>query len=173
MSNNVYSANQRRASADEDFYRGWADYKYGFGSLHGNFWLGLEKVHQMTYKRRYELRIDMVFQDASYYASYKKFALFGEAENYMIRLSGYSGNAADNLSGHNRVPFTTKDRDNDLYSKNCAVEFVGAWWYGKCHASNLNGQWGNKNYAKGPTWSSLTTQYDHVTFSEMKIRPID
>ena len=33
-----------------DFYLGWEDYKYGFGDLHGNFWWGLEKLHQVSYR---------------------------------------------------------------------------------------------------------------------------
>ncbi|XP_028395739.1 deleted in malignant brain tumors 1 protein-like [Dendronephthya gigantea] len=30
---------QRRQAASVDFYRGWSEYKTGFGSLSGNFWL--------------------------------------------------------------------------------------------------------------------------------------
>merc|ERR1712154_468161 len=31
---------QRRVSGDVDFYQNWKNYKYGFGDLKTNFWLG-------------------------------------------------------------------------------------------------------------------------------------
>ena len=30
------------------FYRGWEEYKHGFGDVRGEFWLGNEKIHQLT-----------------------------------------------------------------------------------------------------------------------------
>ena len=44
----------------------------------------------------------------------------------------------DSISHHN---FSTKDRDNDVFSGggSCAVAHKGGWWYDSCHESNVNG----------------------------------
>ena len=47
--------------------------------------------------------------------------------------------AGDGLKNHANRPFSTKDRDNDAYPQSCAQKSKGAWWYGSCHHSNLNG----------------------------------
>ncbi|XP_005099183.1 angiopoietin-1 [Aplysia californica] len=163
---------QRRASADVDFFRGWEEYKNGFGDLSGNFWLGLEKIHQLTSQGRYEIRIDFRFQGKNYFASYDNFSLSGKTENYKIQISGFSGNVSeDSMAYHNGMAFTTKDRDNDLSSRNCANRYHGAWWYNDCHHVNLNGLWGSKGRGwTGLRWGSVTSD-DSVSFSEMKIHP--
>ena len=33
------------------FYRGWNDYKSGFGQLTAEFWLGNDKIHRLTAAR--------------------------------------------------------------------------------------------------------------------------
>ncbi|XP_005099875.1 angiopoietin-related protein 7 isoform X2 [Aplysia californica] len=165
---------QRRASADVDFYRGWTEYKNGFGNLDGNFWFGLEKIHQLTKKERYQLRIDMKFKGKDYFATYDSFSLSGETENYKIQISRFSGNVDNVMAFHNGRMFSTKDRDNDGHSKICASEKHGAWWYSSsaCHRVNLNGAWGSTEYDKGLNWGDVTGWKDSVTFSEMKIRPL-
>ena len=49
---------QKRLDGSVDFYRGWADYKRGFGNLNGEFWLGLDKVNRLT-KLRNRLRVEL------------------------------------------------------------------------------------------------------------------
>lgn len=49
------------------------------------------------------------------------------------------------------MAFSTKDRDNDVWKKDCAVEHRAAWWYRACHDSNLNGI-----TFKGTTLAELT-----------------
>lgn len=39
---------QRRFNGSVDFYRDWNAYKHGFGDLRSEFWLGNEKIHQLT-----------------------------------------------------------------------------------------------------------------------------
>ena len=67
----------------------------------------------------------------------------------------FSGTAGDSLGYHRGLPrpFTTKDRDNDSYSRNCTLDHDGAWWYKYCCLSNLNGLYlhGKLNW-KGVVW---------------------
>uniref|UniRef100_A0A6P7GP27 Microfibril-associated glycoprotein 4-like n=1 Tax=Diabrotica virgifera virgifera TaxID=50390 RepID=A0A6P7GP27_DIAVI len=39
---------QKRFDGSEEFYRDWRDYKFGFGTLQGEFWLGLEHFNMIT-----------------------------------------------------------------------------------------------------------------------------
>ncbi|XP_005111093.2 fibrinogen C domain-containing protein 1-A [Aplysia californica] len=163
---------QRRASGEGNFFRDWTDYKYGFGDLSGNFWFGLEKIHQLTNQIRFELRIDFKYKEVDYFASYSKFFLQGETDNYKIQLSGFQGNVVNDMLIHNGAAFSTKDRDNNSDIQDCAQQYKGGWWYSICHEVNLNGLWGSKTFGEGMNWKSVTTHYDSVTFTEMKIRPL-
>ena len=86
----------------------------------------------------------------------------------------FSGTAGDSLSYHRGSPFSTKDRDNDANSSNCASVYTGAWWYKSCYDSNLNGQYMNgKIDVKGMAWNHWKKNHNSVKRSEMKIRPKD
>ncbi|XP_077972598.1 uncharacterized protein LOC120339296 [Styela clava] len=50
---------QRRVDGTESFHRVWEEYDDGFGNKTGEFWLGLETIHQLTEDGTYEPRIDL------------------------------------------------------------------------------------------------------------------
>ena len=162
---------QRRTTGDVNFYRGWQEYKQGFGSLDGDFWLGNENIHTITSTGVFELRIDMMYNGNFAFAHYDSFSVGNEKSNYVLHVAHYDGTAGESLSGeHNGMPFSTHDRDNDQWPNNCAIEFVGAWWYKSCHLANLNGQWGAGGN-KGLRWNTLSG-VNAVSFSEMKVRRV-
>ncbi|XP_078603871.1 ryncolin-1-like [Branchiostoma floridae x Branchiostoma japonicum] len=168
---------QRRQDGSEDFYRGWADYKAGFGKLDGEFWLGNDKLHQLTSQAQYELRVDLEdFEENSAYAQYQVFTVGSEAALYILTIGNYTGTAGDSMSErHNGMPFSTKDRDYDATSYSCAQRFKGAWWYAACHHANLNGLYhagDHTSYADGVNWKTWKGHYYSLKHTEMKIRPI-
>ncbi|GFS22227.1 fibrinogen related protein 12.1 [Elysia marginata] len=160
---------QRRSTGLTDFQQNWETYKKGFGARHSDFWLGLENIHAITSSGRYELRVDLEYKGKSKYAIYRKFAVGSETYRYNLTVGSYWGTAGDSLRYHNGQRFTTFDRDNDKYSEgNCAVDYLGAWWYENCHHANLNGKW-QADISKGPRWKRFTRSKP-ATFTEMKIR---
>ncbi|KAK0061498.1 BpFREP12.12 [Biomphalaria pfeifferi] len=162
---------QRRINGKVDFYRGWKEYRDGFGDYNiGEFYLGNENIFNLTSTGQYDLRIDLEYNDTRYFAQYENFKVLSETEKYKLQIGKYSGNAGDSLSFHNNMFFSTFDVDNDINSdSNCAEYYSAAWWYRDCYYSNLNGRWGRTSY-KRMNWADLTGWTNIVTFTEMKIR---
>ncbi|GFR78951.1 tenascin-R [Elysia marginata] len=159
---------QRRVKGDTDFNRNWAEYRQGFGSYHGDFWLGNDKLHAITSSGgTYELRVELTYKGKGAYAYYGDFFVADESENYKLKVGSYHGTAGDGLAYHNGRPFTTIDRDNDELGGNCA-SYGGGWWFGACDHANLNGNWGAGS-DKGVEWEPLAGG-NSVSFAEMKIR---
>ena len=83
---------QKRFDGSVDFYRGWDDYKRGFGNLTGEFWLGLDKIHRLTVKNSSKLRVDLEdVPGSTSFAEYSLFAVGKETEKYNLRVGGFSG----------------------------------------------------------------------------------
>ncbi|RUS77530.1 hypothetical protein EGW08_014714 [Elysia chlorotica] len=163
---------QRRVTGEVDFYRGWASYKAGFGSVDNDFWLGNDNIHTITSIGQYELRVEIKYRGESKFANYGNFSIDGGKESYTLHVGSYSGTAGDSLEYQNGQNFSTFDHDNDLLKySNCAEFYHGAWWYKDCHHSNLNGRWGSGNTA-GLVWLN-TTGCKSAEFSEMKIRRLN
>ncbi|XP_063961222.1 fibrinogen C domain-containing protein 1-like [Lytechinus pictus] len=165
---------QRREDGSTNFFRTWIEYHYGFGQLSGEHWLGNSKLHRLTSQRSYELRVDLEdFEGEKSYASYDHFAVEDERDGYRLSLRGFNGTAGDSLLYHHGQPFSTRDRDDDASKGNCAKLYSGAWWFQRCHFSNLNGKYyeGGKLSSKGTAWYHWKNTYYSVKRSEMKIRP--
>ena len=163
---------QRRQDGSVDFFRGWSDYKNGFGDLNREFWLGLDKIHRMTNQAQI-LCVDLMdFSGRRVHADYRRFQISDESSKYSLTCTSYSGNAGDALARHNGMAFMTKDNDNDKWSATCATSYKGAWWYERCHISNLNGLYlkteNSQNY-KGIVWSTWQPGIS-LKFTEMKSR---
>ncbi|XP_068832705.1 ficolin-2 isoform X4 [Capricornis sumatraensis] len=167
---------QRRTDGSVDFFRTWIAYKQGFGSQLGEFWLGNDNIHALTAQGTSELRVDLMdFEGNHRFAKYQSFRMGDEAEKYKLVLGAFvEGSAAgDSLTDHGDHFFSTKDRDNDESSSNCAVQFQGAWWYHSCHSSNLNGRYlkgPHTSYANGINWKSWGRYNYSYKVSEMKLR---
>lgn len=129
---------QRRFNGTVNFYREYQEYVRGFGKLDGGeFWLGLERIHRLTYSAPHELVV--VLEDwtgESRYAWYENFEIAGEFENFKVtKLDGYNGDAGDSLNYTLNAAFSTFDQDHDTNEQNnCAVKYHGAWWYKACHS---------------------------------------
>ncbi|XP_040441068.1 fibrinogen-like protein 1-like protein [Falco naumanni] len=124
----------------------WTTYKYGFGNVQGDHWLGTEYLHLLTQQGTYKVRFIVRNKaNVTHYAEYDIFSVESEASGYPLRLGRFSGDGDDYLTIyhpkkggiHDNMKFSTTDRDQDQYSGNCASSY-GGWWYDRCHNVLLN-----------------------------------
>ncbi|XP_044034178.1 microfibril-associated glycoprotein 4-like [Siniperca chuatsi] len=169
---------QRRKDGSVNFYRPWDQYKMGFGSAIGEYWLGLENLFHLTLRKQYELLVDMEdFSGNKVFARYSSFSIDPESYGYRLHVSGFTdGGAGDSLSFHNGQKFSTFDKDQDSSSGNCARSYLGAFWYNNCHHANPNGvyRWGADAtlFAVGVDWYHWKGNDYSLKAISMKIRPV-
>ena len=161
---------QRRISDSVDFDRDWDDYVTGFGEEDGNFWMGLEEIHQLTTTHDMSLFIDIeTFEGEPFTMKLETFSVGNATSNYTMHSSRYS-QSSDRVKDsrftdyHNGMMFTTRDRDNDIATYiNCASDrHRGGWWYHACAHINLNG---NYEGDVTPTWTGIVVRYIDTTTS--------
>ncbi|XP_034156018.2 microfibril-associated glycoprotein 4-like [Pangasianodon hypophthalmus] len=165
---------QRRIDGNVSFYRPWEQYKNGFGDAKGEYWLGLENIFLMTYREKYQLRVDLEdFENGSAYAQYTLFYINPESSNYRLNIGGYiDGGAGDSLSYVNGMDFSAFDRDHTGY---CAETYSGGFWYTwwSCHLANPNGLYKYGHVSTGYTgimWQSWKGYYYSLKKIVMKVR---
>ncbi|XP_067389797.1 angiopoietin-2-like [Emydura macquarii macquarii] len=170
---------QHRKDGSVDFHRTWKEYKHGFGSPSGEYWLGNDFIHQLTTQGSYSLRIQLRDWDSNEaYSLYEHFHLAGEEQSYRLHAWDYSGTAGRTSSlSLPGMAFSTKDADHDRCSCKCAQMATGGWWFDACGPSNLNGIYypaspttGRYNGMKWHYWKGPSHRLRATT---MMIRPAD
>ncbi|XP_047675858.1 tenascin isoform X3 [Tachysurus fulvidraco] len=162
---------QRRKDGKTNFFRGWQEYRKGFGDLEGEFWLGNDFLHILTTTMPMTMRVDLRSENEAVFAHYSTFSVDTMKKHYMLRLSGYSGTAGDSLRYHDKRPFSTHDRDPQPFITRCAMSYRGGWWYKNCHEANLNGLYNTHTNHQGVIWTAWKGKTYSIPFAEMKLRP--
>uniref|UniRef100_A0A673GCF3 Tenascin-N-like n=1 Tax=Sinocyclocheilus rhinocerous TaxID=307959 RepID=A0A673GCF3_9TELE len=164
---------QRRNTGKLDFMRRWREYMKGFGELTDEFWLGLEKIHELTNTpTQYEVRFDLGLGSERTYAVYDNFKVAPSKQRFKLTIGNYKGNAGDAMTYHQGGSFSTVDSDNDIALGNCALTHQGAWWYKNCHLANLNGRFGDNRHSLGVNWEPWKGHLQSLDFAEIKLRPV-
>ncbi|XP_033756204.1 angiopoietin-related protein 7-like [Pecten maximus] len=173
--NGSWTVIQNRQDGEVNFYRNWAEYKNGFGDLNGNFWVGLDIIHQLTLKDSI-LRIELVsWSGVVAYAQYSEFSIASESSGYQLSVTGFSGNVSyDAMDYHGGRRFSTHDKDTTPLD--CPETVLGAWWYKDCYNCNLNGPYkrdnGSDNYVAMVWWKFLPNRnYVPLMKSRMLVKP--
>uniref|UniRef100_A0A182JDP5 Fibrinogen C-terminal domain-containing protein n=1 Tax=Anopheles atroparvus TaxID=41427 RepID=A0A182JDP5_ANOAO len=171
----AYTVIQNRQDGSTDFYRGYNDYKAGFGEFDGgDYWLGLDRIHNITASGDYELFVLLEdFEKNVSFARYDSFAIGSGSDFYPItKLEGYSGPAGDSFGGIIGVLFSAFDLDLDNSDSNCAVTNRGAWWYTECGDSNLNGLYlkGVSGGTTGMSWNTFRGPNYSLKKSRMMVK---
>ncbi|XP_032901991.1 fibrinogen-like protein 1-like protein [Amblyraja radiata] len=123
----------------------WTAYKYGFGDILQDHWLGNEHIYNIIKQGHYKILFILQKSLKTYYhANYNSFSISNEANGYQLHLGAFSGNTTNammqygNKYIHDNMKFTTIDRDQDLYSSNCAASCRGGFWFNSCYRVNIN-----------------------------------
>lgn len=174
----------RRVNEEENFNRTWDMYASGFGSLAGNFFLGLERIRLLTEAGDIELHvglghhIEFPSKDAYKTAHYSSFQVGSSVSHYKLAVSGFdnSSTAGDSLTDHSGRSFSTYDEDHDNHeSMACAERYSGGWWFHDCFESNLSGKFYKGDIpdrkSDGIIWKSWTGEHYSLKTAVMAIRP--
>ncbi|ESO85000.1 hypothetical protein LOTGIDRAFT_236034 [Lottia gigantea] len=133
-----------------DFNKKWIEYRDGFGTVHGNFWLGLEKMYQILQNSAvgFILHFHLLNESLSRCMWFVgKFDLEGESSNYTatfqrtyLSRDDWCDGMFPSLTQYSR-PFSTFDHISYPDNFNCTGREESGWWFADdvdCSFSNLN-----------------------------------
>jgi hypothetical protein len=177
MSGGGWTAVQRRFNGSESFARNYSDYVSGFGSVAGDYWIGLENIHLLTTSpgNTSSIRISVQYYNGTrVYQHYGNVSVDNSTSGYMIHvtqtdqdvttlnLPNYGladGPPYGGLYNNNGFPFTTLDHDADGWPNyNCASRYGGGgWWYQACAYIFVNAIYGQHDWQG----ISMGSGFDH------------
>lgn len=163
----------QRTDESVNFARPWLEYRDGFGTAGENFWLGLEKMHQLTKDSPHELLVEMTdFSDNERFARYDRFEIGPEKQDYpIISLGKHVGSAGDSLVSHLNKGFSTYDGGKD--SSTSKYYGNGGWWFFGNYHAYLTGQLKETSWS-GNWWGQFNSgeNYTRLKKARMLIRAV-
>ncbi|OWF35001.1 Ficolin-1 [Mizuhopecten yessoensis] len=143
MENGGWTVFERRFIGNVDFMLEWDAYRQFFGSLNGDFWLGLDYLHALTVADS-DIYFDFTTSaNQPFYARYHNFSVADNHTLFKISMSSvyeitpeYSNIRNGGFYDHNNMYFSTPQHDNDISATNCAST-RGAWWWNKCYTFGM------------------------------------
>ncbi|XP_030839768.1 angiopoietin-related protein 2-like [Strongylocentrotus purpuratus] len=147
---------QRRTHLSVDFNRSWIDYLNGFGDLHGDHWLGLQKILRFTQNgnKTRSWKIMVTFEDGEVIGATFQARIYADFTGsfWHFNYEGIHFNSTwrFHLRAPGIYPFATlgtymiNSSDSSLLSGeiSCPVICGGGWWYNTAQyrcLGNING----------------------------------
>ncbi|XP_076030158.1 fibrinogen-like protein 1 isoform X1 [Oratosquilla oratoria] len=160
----------------ENFNRSYAEYAEGFGNPAGEYWLGNENMHVLSYHKRYVLRAELEDWEGSMrWAQYASFQVDSADDKYKLTLGTYTGDAGDSMTVSNGSKFSAFDQDNDKGSGNCGATLGAGFWFNNCYLTLPTGEFLRGKYErtkKGVIWHSWHGYSYSLKSLYFKIRPL-
>lgn len=79
----------RKTGSSYRWTKKWLSYRNGFGSVAGDFWLGLERIHQFSQSGKCRLRFELLVDNLWSSAEYWSFVVGNEfSAQYRINVDG-------------------------------------------------------------------------------------
>lgn len=125
---------QRRLDGTVNFKRDWDKYVDGFGNMNGEYWIGLQRIFELTNWEEMELWIELTnTKNESLSSVYRKFYISDVKNLYTLNIGQHTGSGPDLMTFYNGHKFSTYEAINDDSGKDCSkVPFKGAWWIRNC-----------------------------------------
>ncbi|ELT95726.1 hypothetical protein CAPTEDRAFT_211553 [Capitella teleta] len=171
-SNQLIVIQRRTSPFGLSFNRTFQEYKDGFGYLSGEFWLGLDKIHEITSDPRvnYELHAEFRTPTGTRYSLEVPDFRVGPGPTYTMTNSDFTTYAF--TSGQ-----SFSSRGPEIERVRLCVPLYNSWWFSNDDCNYIIHHFINPN-ANSPTWSvsrhyaSRPEYDDNIQSTRLAIKPM-